>query len=672
MVPIANKPMIDYNLELLRNAKVKWEKIVIITKYLHKEIRDYFNSIEHFDDLEIILPKVNPLDTADAVRKAANYIDTENFIVSMADIITNLPLNDFMSFHHEKGGIASITLKDVPHPRSYGVIMLNQDSRILLFLEKPHPEELSLATLTFSLKETIRLQSNLVNTGIYAFKKKVLDILDRVHDLMDFGKHVFPYLAREHGIFGYARRDYYWIDAGNPQTYLYTNWDVLRRWSFPYFPKATCEENDIWFDCDKPIINLEAKINGPAVIGKNVQVEENVHINPKTAIGDNVTIGKNSIVVNSVLWDDAQVGENCQVQRCLVDYHAVVRNNSTVEEESILFHPRGLLRRSANMVFKSAKNNTLRLRSALRRQLDAINQKLSNCLQMRVNRIIPLLACSLVLIGFIWSYWPGLMDLWSVWQRSDEYSSGLLVPFLAVYILWSRRHDIAQCHIKPSLWGLFAFLVAQGLRFLGLFFMYGSAERLSIVLSIAALVLLLFGWQFFRKVATVLLFLCLMLPWPNRVQAAVALPLQRWATSSSVFCLEMLGYPVVQEGNIIHIGRATVAVAEACNGLRMITAFFIISGLVAFLVKRAWWEKLIILASSLPIALLCNSVRLTITAVAFTVLNGEYWERIFHNFGGYAMMPLALAAVVTELWLLTTLTTLPMKKEAIIIERQKR
>ncbi len=162
-----------------------------------------------------------------------------------------------------------------------------------------------------------------------------------------------------------------------------------------------------------------------------------------------------------------------------------------------------------------------------------------------------------------------------------------------------------------------------------------------------------------------------MLPWPNRVQAAVALPLQRWATSSSVFCLELLGYPVVQEGNIIHVGRATVAVAEACNGLRMITAFFIISGLVAFLVKRAWWEKLIILASSLPIALLCNSVRLTITAVAFTVLNGEYWERIFHNFGGYAMMPLALAAVVTELRLLTTLTTLPMKKEAIIIERQK-
>jgi len=101
-------------------------------------------------------------------------------------------------------------------------------------------------------------------------------------------------------------------------------------------------------------------------------------------------------------------------------------------------------------------------------------------------------------------------------------------------------------------------------------------------------------------------------------------------------------------------------------------AFFVVSGLVVLLIKRAWWEKLIILASSLPIALLCNTVRLAITALAFTVLSGEHWEKVFHDFGGYAMMPLALAAVVTELWLLTKLTTLQTKEEAIIITPQKR
>jgi hypothetical protein len=54
------------------------------------------------------------------------------------------------------------------------------------------------------------------------------------------------------------------------------------------------------------------------------------------------------------------------------------------------------------------------------------------------------------------------------------------------------------------------------------------------------------------------------------------------------------------------------------------------------------------------------------------VLSGEYWEKIFHDFGGYAMMPLALAAVVAELWLLAKLTTLPTKQQAVIITQQKR
>jgi exosortase len=132
----------------------------------------------------------------------------------------------------------------------------------------------------------------------------------------------------------------------------------------------------------------------------------------------------------------------------------------------------------------------------------------------------------------------------------------------------------------------------------------------------------------------------------------------------------MMGYEAIQEGNIIHVGSSTVAVAEACNGLRMITAFFVISGLVVLLVKRSWWEKLTILASSLPIALLCNTVRLTLTAIAFTILSGEQWEKIFHDFGGYAMMPLALAIVVAELWLLAKLFTPPVKQQTITIRRR--
>ena len=124
--------------------------------------------------------------------------------------------------------------------------------------------------------------------------------------------------------------------------------------------------------------------------------------------------------------------------------------------------------------------------------------------------------------------------------------------------------------------------------------------------------------------------------------------------------------------SILHLGSTTVAVAEACNGLRMVTAFFVIICCVVLLVDRTWWEKMIVLISSLPIALLCNTLRLTITAIAFTMLKGEGVVNVFHDFGGYFMMPFALALVVFELWLLTKLTTLPEPKpKEIVIKKRK-
>ncbi len=425
---------------------------------------------------------------------------------------------------------------------------------------------------------------------------------------------------------------------------------------------------NIWL-ADSADVDRSAQIYGPVVIMDGAVISKEAVVFGPAIIGSGVTIGNNSLIENSALWDGAKVGENCEIRRCVIDYKAVVRSHTIVEDESIAFKPGGMLKKLVNNVSDVVKNNANKLRYVLQPRLDKIDEKLPNWVKSPEINILPWFGASLVLIAFLWSYWPTLVDLWNVWQRSDEYSSGLLVPFLAVYILWSRRHDLVKCHIKPSIWGLFAFLAAQAFRLFGLFFMYGSAERLSIVFSIAALVLMLSGWQIFRKVFSTLVFLGLMLPLPRTIHYAVMLPLQSWATSSAVFILEIMGYHVIQEGNIIHLNGTTVAVAEACNGLRMIMAFFVIGGLVVLLIRRTWWEKLIALFSSLPIALLCNSLRLTITAIAFTKLSGEYWERIFHDFGGYAMMPLALGAIVLELWLLTKITTAPTEKQIVLANK---
>jgi len=416
-------------------------------------------------------------------------------------------------------------------------------------------------------------------------------------------------------------------------------------------------------------VDPSAQTYGPVVIMDNADISEEAVIFGPAIIGRNVSIGRNTLVENSVFWDSSTVGQNCRIHNCVIDYNAVVFDNSTVENEAVICGQNNKFKSLANKAVAEVNDKTNRLYYAFRLQIERINAKLPDRLRAEKLRVCILRWAPIIILAgvFLWSYWPGLVDLWGIWQRSDEYSSGLLVPFLALYVLWGIRHKIATISLRPSIWGLALFAAAQMMRYFGLFFMYSSAERLSLVVSIASVTLFLFGWQLFRKVLPILFFLCLMLPLPRSVHAAIMLPLQNLATNSAVFFLEMMGYAAIQQGNIIHLNGTTVAVAEACNGLRMVTSFFVIIGLVVLLVQRKWWEKLIVLFSGLPIALLCNAIRLAITTIVFTKLSGEKLETIFHDFGGYAMMPLALVIVIFEFWFLAKLTMVPAKAGGRII-----
>lgn len=427
-------------------------------------------------------------------------------------------------------------------------------------------------------------------------------------------------------------------------------------------PGCDCSGRDgVWIS-PKAEIDPGARVYGPVAVMDGAKVQADAIIIGPTIIEKNVSVGHGSLIVDSVLWPGAVVGADCEVHRSLLTENACVGEGEILEEKLIFPNQRAIPSRLHGSVFKRFSNGISQLQSTGRMVTAKIDTKLPHWARADHFRkhFRLALASLLFLLVFLWSYGPTLADLWNIWIKSDEYSCGLLVPAIVLYIVWSRRNQLARCHIKPwMMGGLFAFLIAQALRYFGLFFMYSSAERLSVVVTIAAILLLIFGWSLFKKLATLLLFLCLMLPLPKSVESRLTLPLQSWATTSAVFCLETIGYDVTRDGNIIHLGDTTVAVAEACNGLRMLTAFVVIAGLVVLLIKQSWWEKSILLLSSAPIGLLCNTIRLTLTAIAFTVLKGEFWEKVFHDFGGYAMMPLALALVVLELWILTKLIILP-------------
>jgi len=583
------------------------------------------------------LDELMPLGTAGSVRQAVTDDDASSLLIVHAGMVCPPDIDEVIKKHHNTKSDLTVVL---------------------------HPE-------------VDRDESESESAGIYLCESSTLDFIPKegycdiketlIPALLKAGKKVSVIrLTRSVGSFrdwtGYMRAIAVYLDSADKG-------DI----DLPL--KKSHDFGNVWMS-PTARIDKTVRIYGPVMIGDGTQVAKEAVIFGPVMIGRNVTIDRNSLVADSVLWDNAQVGAECEIQRCLIDSDARLANGSIVEEQIIPYVSRGVWSNFINKTFQGKKTKTVcQTQTSWPKPKNTVSQRAFGRFgnEKAGSKVLTGLGVAAIFIAFLWSYWPTIADLWKIWMQSDEYSCGLLVPLMAIYIAWSRREEITRCRIHPSMWGVPAFLAAQGLRYFGLFFMYSSAERLSLVVSIAALVLLLFGWGVFRRSLTLLLFLCLMLPLPRSFEARITLPLQGLATSSAVFSLEMLGYEVATEGNIIHLGQTTVAVAEACNGLRMVTSFFVISGLVILLVKRAWWEKLILLLSTLPIGLLCNTVRLTITSIVFTMLKGEYWEKLFHDFGGYAMMPLALAIVVFELWVLTRITTVPIdrKREEMLVTRSK-
>ena len=268
-----------------------------------------------------------------------------------------------------------------------------------------------------------------------------------------------------------------------------------------------------------------------------------------------------------------------------------------------------------------------------------------------------ILAILLLLAIVAWSYWPVMADLFDAWQVNEDYSAGQLVPLVALFLLWRERKALARCPLAPCWWaGIALLLLAQTARTFGLLTFRSSPERYSLILMVAGSVLMVAGWRVFRTVSWIILFLFLMVPLPGRVHNFISGPLQNMATAGSVFLLEAFGASVSQQGNVVMLNENTpMAVAEACSGLRMLTAFVIVAAFMAYMVKRSRRQKAVLLLSSIPIAVMCNILRLCVTAVLILLVSTEFAEKFFHDFAGLAMMPAAVMILFGELWLMDKL-----------------
>jgi len=264
------------------------------------------------------------------------------------------------------------------------------------------------------------------------------------------------------------------------------------------------------------------------------------------------------------------------------------------------------------------------------------------------------------LVGLLlWACWPTLVTMTAKWSHDPQDSHGYLVPAFAAVLLWLRRSQLAGVPLQPNGWAVLFLLAGLLTRLAGTCFYLEWLDAVSLLVWLAGLVVLQGGWPALRRSWPAIAFLMFMIPLPYRIETALAYPLRSVATQLSTYLVQTLGLAALAEGNTILLNHGRIGVAEACSGLSMLLIFFALSTAVAVLSKRPWLDKVVIVGSAAPIAVVANVAGITVTALAQELISPEIAHAIFHDWAGWLMMPLALGLLGLELWLLSRLLVIP-------------
>ncbi|MFN9718485.1 MAG: exosortase/archaeosortase family protein [Planctomycetota bacterium] len=263
------------------------------------------------------------------------------------------------------------------------------------------------------------------------------------------------------------------------------------------------------------------------------------------------------------------------------------------------------------------------------------------------------LAATVVLLGLtLWMFRALLQSSAERWTTEPQYSHGFVIPFLAIWLGFSRRHRLPAGEAQSYAPGLGLLFISCICHHAATWFYAEALDALGFLFALNGITLIVWGRRFFSVMWPAVVFTGFMLPLPFQLERTLSGPLQMLGASESAWFIQTLGIPAIAQGNTILMGNIRLGVAEACSGLRMLMVFFAISAAAVALSHRARWEKALILFSAIPIALISNIARIVGTAAAFQYASRETAEFIFHDLSGWLMMPLAMLLLYLELRLL--------------------
>jgi len=248
-----------------------------------------------------------------------------------------------------------------------------------------------------------------------------------------------------------------------------------------------------------------------------------------------------------------------------------------------------------------------------------------------------------VLVGIL--YAPVIRYLITQWSDDPNYSHGFIIPFLSAYFIWEEKDRLSKIKVEPSYLG--AVVIIAGV----LLYLFGNiaAElftmRVSMVIVIWGVVILNLGKVFFKKTFFSLAFLLLMIPPPTIIFNQIAFPLQMLAAKSAELSLKFIGIPVLREGNVISLSTSVLEVAEACSGLRSLVSLITLGIVFAHFAHKEIWKQMIIVSSTIPIAILANAMRVSGTGILAYFWGEEVAKGFYHSFAGFLVFAVAVVLV---------------------------
>ncbi len=324
VLPIVDVPMIERVLAYLEPHGV--DDVVLSMGYLPDAFIELFPDGKSGNVRLTYAVEPEPLDTAGAIGFAARFAGIhERFLVVNGDILTDLDVTAMVDFHVRRGATATISLAKVEDPSAFGLVPVDDEGRVVAFLEKPAPGAVPAGPAQASAR------GHLVNAGTYVLEPSVLDRIPEGRRV-SIEREVFPALAAAGALYGFDSPDY-WTDTGTPRQYLDAQLDLLTgRRPGPPAPDARSASNGVW---TVGVANVPSTARGPAFVGEGAEVAEGAYVE-RSVIGARSRVDAGAQVCGSVLLPGVHVGEGAVVTGSILGTGVTVGKGAEVTGLSVL------------------------------------------------------------------------------------------------------------------------------------------------------------------------------------------------------------------------------------------------------------------------------------------------------------------------------------------------